>query len=119
MFGKGVNESGRKVQGVKVKCQVKSSKLEEVEVKSSSLVNNEVESSSQSGKAKVVRKERCLCGNEVESTGREGVANLVKLFEHVNKSGFPNFKCCRIPVSAKTLNIEVWRKNLSNYHDKI
>ena len=119
MFGKGVNESGRKVQGVKVKCQVKSSKLEEVEVKSSSLVNNEVESSSQSGKAKVVRKERCLCGNEVESTGREGVANLVKLFEHVNKSGFPNFKCCRIPVSAKNLNIEVWRKNLSNYYDKM
>ena len=119
LFGREVSEGERKVEGVKVKCQVKSSNLVKSEVKSSSFVNEKVESSVLSGKVMVKRKNDCFRGNEVELISRKTVEDLVKLFEHVNKSGFPNYKCCRIPVSASNLKIEVWREKLIDYHDKM
>ena len=57
----------------------------------------------------------CLCGRMYEDKD-----DPVKLYEHVKESGQPNFKCCQIPIRAgKKLNIEVWRKKLEEYEDKI
>ena len=115
LCGSEVSEGEGKFEGVRLKCQVKSSNLVNSEVKSSSFMNEKVESSVLSGKVMVKRKNDCFCGNKVELMSRRTVEDLVKLFEHVNKSGHPNYKCCRIPVSAASLKIEVWREKLTNY----
>ena len=45
-------------------------------------------------------------------------SEFVELFERVHGSGLPNFKGCRIKVGVK-FNMELWRKRLENYEDRI
>ncbi len=44
---------------------------------------------------------------------------MVSLFEHVNASGLPNYKLCRIPVPNSSLNMSVWKEKLFEYQDKV
>ena len=59
------------------------------------------------------------CGNKLESGNEDPKLDMVKLFEHVNAAGVPNFQCCKIPVCQSTLNLAVWRKKLKDYKDKV
>ena len=45
---------------------------------------------------------------------------MVELFEIVSGSGLPNYQGCRVQLPAsKNLNIDLWRKRLVSYEDKI
>ena len=46
------------------------------------------------------------------------ISDKVKLFEHVNASGFHNFECCRIPVCHSSFNMSFWRQRLKGYKDE-
>ena len=85
-----------------------------VDVKSS---ENVVEKSSE--ESKIV----CLCGRSVTNFGQyrgyPSVELLVALAEHVNTSGVPNFKGCRIPVVNSSLNMAAWYERLHDYEDNI
>ena len=50
----------------------------------------------------------CSCGGSL--VGVSSIvdnSSLVALFEHVHRSGVPNFKLCRVPIVNSKLNILV------------
>ena len=68
-------------------------------------------------------KKICNCGSEINisqlsSESSSKLVKMVAMFEHINASGHPNFRRCRIPLPSK-LNVSLWRERLSKYEDKV
>ena len=59
------------------------------------------------------------CKVSLRGLSKDSKLGLIKLFEHVHASGFPNFQSCRIPVCQPSLNLALWREKLKGYKDEI
>ena len=58
--------------------------------------------------------------SEGRSSGKNSIKEMVELFETVSGSGRPNFQGCRVRIPASSnLNIDLWRRSLLTYEDKI